>query len=197
MRGDVFSRVLKGGAVSGSASAVVAKREWAKRVGKFDESIVLGEDGDYWLRLAQYARFDYVDEPLTLIRRHSKQTQAHDGWSYRLRQSADHVRITSKWAKEARNYPGVLAHIRRRMLFPAFSPDMALAERIKSPAKIAEAIWPIADPNLMRAVWGNRFFMIYFSGLFIGSYIISRMILGKIREARRKTAAFFNRAEDT
>jgi glycosyltransferase involved in cell wall biosynthesis len=52
--------------------SVVAHRKLIEQVGGFDEELVTGEDFDLWLRLAAQSEVDAVDQPLTLVRRHSE-----------------------------------------------------------------------------------------------------------------------------
>jgi len=59
----------------GSPSAVMVRRKCLDIVGHFDETLAGGEDSDLWLRIAEVARFDYVDEALVRIRKHSSNAQ--------------------------------------------------------------------------------------------------------------------------
>lgn len=83
--GWIMARMLKDEIVIALPSVVVA-REFLEQVGPFDETLVMCEDDDLWLRLAAHSEIDGIDEPLTLIRRHAQ----HGGddvtaWRDRLR----------------------------------------------------------------------------------------------------------------
>jgi glycosyltransferase involved in cell wall biosynthesis len=76
LRGKVFCDLLMGGnTISGSTSAVVARRDLLERVGGFDERFFFGEDWDLWLRLAKITEIDFVPEALVSIRLHDSSTQ--------------------------------------------------------------------------------------------------------------------------
>jgi hypothetical protein len=51
--------------------SVIATRSLLEQVGPFDEDLAMNYDGDLWLRFAQLSELDGVDQPLTLVRRHS------------------------------------------------------------------------------------------------------------------------------
>jgi glycosyltransferase involved in cell wall biosynthesis len=53
-------------------STVMVSRRLLKRVGPFDEELVMCEDYDLWLRLAAEAQADGIEEALTLVRRHEE-----------------------------------------------------------------------------------------------------------------------------
>ena len=79
LRGKVLADLLAGGnTISGSCSAVTARRDLLERVGGFDERFRFGEDWDLWLKLAEIAEIDYVPEPLVKIRVHDKSAQRSD-----------------------------------------------------------------------------------------------------------------------
>jgi O-antigen biosynthesis protein len=62
-RGDVYERLLMGNVIH-SGSSVMVRRNVIRNAGFFDELIPAIEDYDYWLRIARYYRFDYIDAPL-------------------------------------------------------------------------------------------------------------------------------------
>lgn len=83
--GWIMERMLKDEIVIALPSVVVA-RQLLEQLGPFDETLVMCEDDDLWLRLAAHSEIDGIDEPLTLIRRHGQ----HGGddvtaWRDRLR----------------------------------------------------------------------------------------------------------------
>ena len=51
--------------------SVIVSRGLLEQVGGFDESLVMCEDFDLWLRLAARSPVDAVDEPCTLVTRHA------------------------------------------------------------------------------------------------------------------------------
>jgi glycosyltransferase involved in cell wall biosynthesis len=83
--GWILERMLKDQIVIALPSVVVT-RQLLDQHGPFDETLVMCEDDDLWLRLASHSEIDGIDEPLTLIRRHGQ----HGGddvtaWRDRLR----------------------------------------------------------------------------------------------------------------
>jgi glycosyltransferase involved in cell wall biosynthesis len=67
--------LVEGNIVSGSGSAVIARRELLERTGGFDEKLTFGEDWDLWLRLAEITDFDFVPDALVGIRLHDQSMQ--------------------------------------------------------------------------------------------------------------------------
>jgi hypothetical protein len=52
--------------------SVVVHRELLEQIGSFDEELVGSEDYELYLRLAARSEVDAIDEPLTLVRRHTQ-----------------------------------------------------------------------------------------------------------------------------
>jgi glycosyltransferase involved in cell wall biosynthesis len=52
--------------------SVIVARCLLERVGPLDEELIMNQDGDLWLRIAPLSELDGIDEPLTLVRRHSQ-----------------------------------------------------------------------------------------------------------------------------
>ncbi|HVN45233.1 MAG TPA: glycosyltransferase family A protein [Steroidobacteraceae bacterium] len=52
--------------------SVVVARQSLEQVGPFDETLIMCEDDDLWVRLAVHSEIDGIEEPLTLIRRHGQ-----------------------------------------------------------------------------------------------------------------------------
>jgi len=53
-------------------SSVVVARQSLEQLGPFDETLVMCEDDDLWVRLAAHSEVDGIDEPLTLKRVHGQ-----------------------------------------------------------------------------------------------------------------------------
>lgn len=62
-RGDVYRHMLFENAVH-TGSGVMVRREVICSAGFFDEKIPAIEDWDYWVRIARFYKFDFVEEPL-------------------------------------------------------------------------------------------------------------------------------------
>ncbi|MFN4276642.1 MAG: glycosyltransferase [Ferrovibrio sp.] len=104
LRGQIFDPLLSGNYISGSASAVVLKRELLKQVGLFDTSLKFAEDWDFWLRLAHATTFDFADQPLVRLRRHPNQMQTGHTLTRLIRQVEAQIVIWGKWQEAvARN----------------------------------------------------------------------------------------------
>jgi glycosyltransferase involved in cell wall biosynthesis len=82
-RGDVLDYLFRDNFVCFSSTLV--RREAADHVGLFDERLPLAIDYDWWLRMARFTTFDYVDEPLVDYR------MGHDNLSRRVVERLDTV----------------------------------------------------------------------------------------------------------
>lgn len=94
MRGDIYSKLLRGNMVVGSASAVLIRRSCFDTVGMFDESLRASEDWDMWLRIAEKFYFDFINERLIRIRRHPQNAQNDT-----LKMFANELLFFDKWGK--------------------------------------------------------------------------------------------------
>lgn len=70
--------------------SVVASRVLLDQVGGFDETLVMCEDYDLWLRMAARSEIDAIDEPLTIVRRHG------DHYGNAALSFLDHLRVLDK-----------------------------------------------------------------------------------------------------
>jgi O-antigen/teichoic acid export membrane protein/glycosyltransferase involved in cell wall biosynthesis/peptidoglycan/xylan/chitin deacetylase (PgdA/CDA1 family)/polysaccharide pyruvyl transferase WcaK-like protein len=68
--GWLYSRLMTGLLV-GMNTAVI-RREVKLQVGDFDESLTIGEDHDFWLRVSRVTRMDALDGPVALYRIHAQ-----------------------------------------------------------------------------------------------------------------------------
>jgi len=66
LRGNVFVEMLDKQAIGGCPTVII-KREIIKNVGYFDESLLRGNDGDYWRRISKQYQVDFVPEVLAKI----------------------------------------------------------------------------------------------------------------------------------
>jgi glycosyltransferase involved in cell wall biosynthesis len=133
LQGDVFSRLLTGNLLSGSASAIVVRRSLFRRTGLFDESLAFAEDWDMWLRLAKISEIRFVDRPLTFIRVHSSQMQANAGksrYAQRMHRLIHHLRIWSKWPDDVSQHDEVLGMIRDAFLKPCLTTGQSFRRRL-------------------------------------------------------------------
>lgn len=69
--GWIFDKLVRSETVIAVPSVVVS-RELLERVGGFDESLIMCEDYDLWLRLAAQSEVDAIDLPCTLVTRHAE-----------------------------------------------------------------------------------------------------------------------------
>jgi glycosyltransferase involved in cell wall biosynthesis len=99
-RGDIFADLLDRYPLSGSASAVVARRELVAAAGGFDEALYHGEDWDLWLRLARLAHVDFVPAPLVGIRVHEGSSQRRESPGRREAFFFQRLHVAGKWIEE-------------------------------------------------------------------------------------------------
>jgi glycosyltransferase involved in cell wall biosynthesis len=91
-RGEIFESLLTLEAEV-STPAVLVERRLLEEVGGFDEGLLLFEDYDMWLRLAQRSAIDLIDEPLVRLRSHHEH---YSGGSVRTLESR--VKLLDKMA---------------------------------------------------------------------------------------------------
>ena len=66
--------------------SVMVSRVLLEQLGPFDEQLVMCEDDELWLRLAEHSEADGIDAPLTLIRRHGQHSGTDElAWRDRRR----------------------------------------------------------------------------------------------------------------
>jgi glycosyltransferase involved in cell wall biosynthesis len=83
--GWILEKLLRSETVIAQPSVVVC-REVLEQFGGFDEELIMCYDDDLWFKLAARSEIDSVDEPLTLVRRHSKHSGSDaQAWSDRRR----------------------------------------------------------------------------------------------------------------
>jgi glycosyltransferase involved in cell wall biosynthesis len=104
--GWILEKLLRAETVIALPSVVVS-RQLLEQLGAFDEELVMCEDDELWFRLAAHGEIDGVDEPLTLIRRHSR----HSGSDIMAWQ--DRRRVFEKALRSSRG--GHLDSILRRL----------------------------------------------------------------------------------
>jgi glycosyltransferase involved in cell wall biosynthesis len=69
--GWILEKLLTAETVIAQPSVVVA-RALLERLGLFDEDLIMCYDDELWFRLAAVSEIDGIDQPLTLVRRHSQ-----------------------------------------------------------------------------------------------------------------------------
>jgi glycosyltransferase involved in cell wall biosynthesis len=102
-RGDIFFDLLDQYPLSGSASAVVARRDLVAAAGGFDEALFHGEDWDLWLRLARLAHVDFVPIPLVGIRAHEGSSQRRAIPGRREAFFFQRLQVANKWIEAVRD----------------------------------------------------------------------------------------------
>lgn len=63
-RGDVLEALLLLNITGAGSTSVLMRRDVVRVVGFFDETIPAMEDYDYWIRVARFYQFDFVNQPL-------------------------------------------------------------------------------------------------------------------------------------
>jgi glycosyltransferase involved in cell wall biosynthesis len=149
-RGDVFADLLQGYGLSGSASAVVARRDVVTAAGGFDESLFLGEDWDLWIRMAKLSHLDFVAEALTGVRVHalgSRRQRTFDGPEVFL---LERLRILGKWVDQVPDNSRILERCRIeavrvgvKNVLLRFPPRWGLLRRLRtSDVPLARRLFP-------------------------------------------------------
>ncbi len=69
--GRILDQLLREEALVVTPS-VVARRELIKKVGGYNDTLLVCEDYELWLRLASCSEVDFIDEPLVFVRRHGE-----------------------------------------------------------------------------------------------------------------------------
>lgn len=72
---SAFELLTHSKGIAGSASSIMIKRNAMVQCGFFDESLTIGEDLDYWIRLADFGKIQGVPEILVLITDNPSSTQ--------------------------------------------------------------------------------------------------------------------------
>jgi glycosyltransferase involved in cell wall biosynthesis len=148
-RGNIFDAMVSDFYhLSGSASAIVARRDLITMVGGFDESLTIGEDRDLWLRLARISNVDYVPDALVALRIHPKNTFRNANPECVFFQQ---LRVWNKCIVEASKPAAILDAFRVRaaelMLASALrtKPNLGLYHRLQR-----------SDLNLARLLFASR-----------------------------------------
>lgn len=68
-KGNIFKLLLKSNFLT--LSSILLRSKCFEQIGVFDEDIPVGEDYDIWIRISQYFRFEYIDQPLVKYGIHS------------------------------------------------------------------------------------------------------------------------------
>lgn len=71
-RTDFARALIRSNFINGCT--VMMRREVLDRVGRFDEGLKYTQDYDYWIRVAYFHNFAYLDRPLVRYRIHPQQT---------------------------------------------------------------------------------------------------------------------------
>jgi glycosyltransferase involved in cell wall biosynthesis len=137
-RGDIFQAMVESFYhISGSASAVVARRELVRQVGGFDGTLMCGEDQDLWQRLARVSHVDYVSAALVGLRVHSESSCSQAVLSNPELVLFQRLKIWNKWAGRMADSSTVLGTFRREAVAVSVAnvmkrnPDFGLYGRLK------------------------------------------------------------------
>lgn len=136
-RGSIFDDMLRHFYHIGPPSTVVVRRDLVERAGGFDETLVLGEDQDLWLRMARMSQVDYLPAALVGLRLHPGGTfgrAVRDNPEFVLFQR---LKIWNKWAADIGNDGNVLAQFRSEAIYVSMAnmlrrrPQFGLYRRLK------------------------------------------------------------------
>ena len=108
--GWILERLLNEETVIALPSVVVSRR-LLQQIGPFDEELVMCEDDELWLRLAEHSEIDGVDQPLTLVRRHRQ----HSGTDILAWRERGRVFEKALRARRASHLESMLRRLRAEM----------------------------------------------------------------------------------
>jgi hypothetical protein len=150
-RGDIFSAMLNEFYLIAAPSSVVARRDLVMIVGGFDESLVLSEGRDLWMRLARVSHVDYVPDILLCSRSHGENTLALARKNNPELVLLQRLQIWNKWFDDIGDMDTVLRFFRAEALSTSISimlrlkPDFGLYGRLaRSEMRIARRLF--SDP---------------------------------------------------
>lgn len=148
-RGEIFADLLRGYVLSGSASAVVARRDLVTAIGGFDETLLHAEDWDVWLKLAKSSHVDFVPDALTGIRIHAESKQRKNARDKAESNLLNRLRVVDKWIDQVPDGDRILDRCRieavrvdvKNML--RFPPIRGLSRRLRvSDISLARRLFP-------------------------------------------------------
>ena len=184
LRGDAFSRLLRERKIlSGSASAVLIRRDFLDRTGLFDDQLYYGEDWDLWLRLAAIAEVDHTPEAVVGIRVRTTAAQpAKQGGVDRFLQT---MRVYSRWEREVRD-EGIIVKELRKDGFRAAVTDLHSFKDLMSFYRTLKS----SKQNLTSSLYASE--PDFWSGLALAAVTgacgrLSRLI---VRKSRRQSSGF-------
>lgn len=156
VKGKIFSKLLPANIITGSASAVIVKKEYLDKVGYFDEDLANCEDWDLWLRLSEVCSYDYVPMPLSLIRRHGNNSQNNKEKMFRHQ-----IKFYKKWLVKLprEQIPKLWSHALAGMVIGEL-PDRSLLKILRE-----------KDNNELRTIIFKRF------GGFFSLYLTANMAI--------------------
>jgi glycosyltransferase involved in cell wall biosynthesis len=143
-RGHIFEQLLNASYnLSGSASAVVTRRDLVEKVGGFDENLLHVEDQDMWLRLARVAEVDFVPDELVGLRRHRGNRFDQRARSDPALALLQKVAVWSKW-RDHIDEQAIAPAFRRRALTVNRAPLFRLIFHFRFYRKLKQSELPLA-----------------------------------------------------
>ena len=161
LRGSVFEQLKEGNFVTGSASAILIKKECFEKVGLFDESLWSSEDWDMWLRISEQYNFDYVSEELVGVRQHANNAQLDFNKLVYYK-----VLFYDKWSRKTNISTKILNKLRYSIYFQ-------MLEKKDFYQKIKERITPEFRKKLFGNYWKN--FLTFTKAFFIKMVSLSQI----------------------
>jgi glycosyltransferase involved in cell wall biosynthesis len=130
LRGQVFRNLLLENRISGSASAVLCRRQLFDLAGYFDENLNYGEDWDMWLRIARFTNFEYLGDDLVYIRARDK-THKRDDYFRRNYKRKQHLTVWSKWPRDAIDNQEIMCRLVGYMRYPHIGANLSIKDKKK------------------------------------------------------------------
>ena len=146
--GNVYNFLLNAWCPSITSSIILAVRIFEK-TGMFDENLPSFQDYDLWIRVAQHYNFEFIDEPLVVVHKHSGSQVARD-----LEPRMKGLKLfLDKWGNAIKKEAGKQAFndIRRKHLFAIYQnavfDNLAVSQRSEA-MKYLKRLWEIKSLSL-------------------------------------------------
>lgn len=128
LKGSIFRYLLNANLISGSASAMLIRRNLLNLTGGFNTKLAYGEDWELWLKLSRITQYSFVEKKLVTLR--TKLVQPRDNFFIKKFRDSQHLLIWSNWPNESADIPTVSTEIQNVYLKRSLKNGLSLKRRI-------------------------------------------------------------------